>query len=78
MRASDAISRRIRYMADLVMMSSQCIPEALEGIRSVSWIIADWNNNRGEENNDICRFEISYDREPVEGVMDKSDGLLRT
>lgn len=78
MRARDAISRRIRNMADLVMMRSQRIAEALKGICSVSWIIADRNNHRGEKNNDICRFEISYDREPVEGIMDKSDGLLRS
>jgi hypothetical protein len=65
-------------MADLMMMCSQRGAEALEGICSVSWIIADWNNNWGEKNNDICRFEISYDREPVEGVMNKSNGFLRT
>jgi len=64
-------------MADLVMMRAQCIAEALEGICSVSWIIADWNNHGREENNDICRFEISYDGKPVERVMDKSDGLLK-
>ena len=61
-----------------MMMRSQRIAEAFEGICGVSWIIADWNNHRGKKNDDICRFEISYDREPVEGVMDKSDGLLRS
>lgn len=76
MRARDAISCRIRNMADLVMVRSQRIAEALEGVCSVPWIIADWNNHRGEKNNDVCRFEISYDREPAEGIMDKRDGLL--
>ncbi len=78
MRARDAISRRIWDMAHLVMMRSERTAEALEGICSVSWVIADWNNHWGEKNNDICRFEVSDDREPVEGVMDQSDGLLRT
>ena len=77
MRARDAIPCRIRDMTDLVMMRSQCITEALKGICSVSWIIADRNDHRGEKNNDIYRFEISDDREPVEGVMDQSDSLLR-
>jgi len=65
-------------MADLVMMRSKCTAEALEGICSVSWIIADWNNYWRKENDDICRFEISYDRKPVERVMDKRHGLLRS
>ena len=78
MRACDAIPCCVGDMANLVMMRSQRIAEALEGICSVSWIIADWNNHRRKKNDDICRFEISYDREPVERVMDKSDGLLRT
>jgi hypothetical protein len=64
-------------MADLVMMGSHRVAEALERICSVSWIIADWNNHWREENNDICRFEISYDGKPVERVMDKSDRLLK-
>ena len=78
MRACDAIPCRVGNMADLVMMRSQRIAEALKGICSVSWIIADWNNYRRKKNDDICRFEISYDREPVERVMDKRDGLLRS
>jgi hypothetical protein len=78
MGACDAIPCCVGDMTDLVMMRSKRIAEALEGICSVSWIIADGNNYWREKNDDICRFEISYDRQPVERVMDKRDGLLRS
>jgi hypothetical protein len=29
------------------------------------------------KNDDICKFQVSYNREPVERIMNKSNGLLR-
>ncbi len=71
----DAISHRIWYMTDLVMVSLQCVAKAFKGISNVSWII-DWDDNWRKKNDYICRLQVSYDREPVERIMNKSNGLL--